>query len=210
LASEINDFGSHYLFRAWLAVRIAIPALICLLCAPAAHAADPFTLFLLRMLRDQIASSSIEAGMDAGQKRPALDDPFAFRSLPLPQQTSESQQVKATIDESFVHLGPQQRAELHASLMGILNDPKNSAMREAILAEFNAQAQSLRTSHRMLSQLSESDMRSVAADARAEYQKLPGDQRRLLLQALQQGVPGMPKTLQDMMLAEFSSVPAAR
>jgi hypothetical protein len=122
----------------------------------------------------------------------------------------EGQQLKATIDESFVHLGAQQRAELHASLMGILNDPKNASMREAILAEFNAQAQSLRASHRLLSQLSESDMRAVTADARTEYVKLPGDQRRLLLQALQQGVPGMPRTLQDMMLAEFSSVPAAR
>jgi hypothetical protein len=198
------------MLRTRLSVRTAIAALLFLLCAPAAWAVDPFTLFLLRMLRDQVVSSSIEAGVDAGQKGPGSDNPLASRLLEPSPQSLEGQQLKATIDESFVHLGAQQRAELHASLMGILNDPKNASMREAILAEFNAQAQSLRASHRLLSQLSESDMRAVTADARTEYVKLPGDQRRLLLQALQQGVPGMPRTLQDMMLAEFSSVPAAR
>jgi hypothetical protein len=192
----------------WLSVRTAIAALLFLMFAPTAWAADPFTLFLLRMLRDQVVSSSIEAGVDAGQKRPGLDEAFASRAL-APTQSFESEQLKATIDDSFVHLGTQQRNELHASLMGILNDPKNALMREAILAEFNAQAQSLRTSHRMLSQLSESDMRTVAAEARAEYAKLPVDQRRLLMQALQRGVPGMPKTLQNMMLTEFNGVPAA-
>ena len=197
------------MIRTWLSVRTAIAALLLLLCAPAAWAADPITLFLLRMLRDQVVTSSIEAGVDAGQRR--LDEPLSSRLPPSQSlQSLESQQLKATIDESFVHLGAQQRAEVYASLMGILNDPKNAATREAILAEFNAQAQSLRASHRLLSQLSESDMRVIAADARAEYAKLPDDQRRLLLQALQQGVPGMPRTLQDIMLAEFNSVPAAR
>lgn len=197
------------MFRAWRAVRIAVPALILVLCAPAAHS-DPFTLLLLKMLRDQAVSSSIEAGFDASQRRPELDGVFKSRPLPPAPVTSESQELKAIIDESFLHLGPQQRAELHASLMGMLNDPKNLATRDAIVTEFKAQAQTLRESHRALSQLSESDMRAVAADARTEYEKLPENQRRQLLQALRQGVPGMPRTLQDMMLAEFNSVPAAR
>lgn len=197
--------------RTWRSVRTAIPALVLLLCAPAAWAIDPLTLFLLRMLRDQTVSSSIEAGMDASQKRPGLDGTTAtLPSLPPPPPTNESQQLKATIDESFVHLGPQQRADLHASLMGMLNDPRNASSRDAILTEFNAQAQALRNSQRMLSRLSEADMRAIAAEARVEYERLPGDQRQQLLQALQRGVPGMPKTLQDVMLAEFSSVPAAR
>jgi hypothetical protein len=196
--------------RKWLSLRTAIPALVFLLCAPAAWAFDPFTLLLLRMLRDHAVSSTLEAGVDASQKRPGPDDAIAPRSFAPAQPVSESQQLKATIDESFLHLGPQQRAELHASLMGMLDDPRNAAVRGAILAEFNAQAQALRNSYRMLSRLSESDMRAVASDARGEYERLPPEQRRQLLQALQQGVPGMPKTLQDMMLAEFSSVPAAR
>src|SRR5689334_16717200 len=137
--------------RTGFSVRTAIWALVFLLCAPTAWAVDPLTLFLLRMLRDQTVSSSIEAGIDASQKRPGLDGAATLPTLAPPQPTSESQQLKATIDESFVHLGPQQRAELHASLMGMLNDPRNASSRDAILADFNAQAQALRNSQRMLS-----------------------------------------------------------
>jgi rRNA-processing protein FCF1 len=191
--------------RAWLVIVALSGALL----APTVRA-DPFTLILLKMLRDQAVSSSIEAGVNAPQQRPGLDGMFKARPLPQAQSTPESQELKSIIDESFLHLSPQQRAELHASLMGILNDPVNLPIRESILTEFKAQAQTLRDSHRVLSQLSESDMRGVAADARREFEKLPDDQRRQLLQALQQGVPGMPRTLQDMMLAEFRSVPAAR
>ena len=195
--------------RAWFAVRAAATALALALCTPPAWAFDPLTLFLLRIIRDQTISSSIESGVAASQR------PDADRLAPPPsfapfQPTSESQQLKLTIDESFIHLGPQQRAELHASLMRILNDPKNADVRNGILSEFKAQALALRNSQRMISQLSESDMRVVAANARAEYERLPPEQRQQLLQALQNGVPGMPRTLQDLMVAEFSSVPSAR
>jgi hypothetical protein len=199
------------MFRAWLPVRAPVLALALALCAPSAQAFDPLTLFLLRMLRDQAISSSIESGVSASQQRPDQDGAGMTTPYFVPlQPTSESQQLKMTIDDSFLHLGPQQRAELHASLMRILNDPKNSASRDAILSEFKGEALALRNSHRMLSQLSESDMRVVAVSARTEFEKLPPEQRQQLLQALQHGVPGMPQALHDMMLAEFSSVPAAR
>ena len=198
------------MFQAWLPVRAPVLALALALCAPPAQAFDPLTLFLLRMLRDQAISSSIESGVTASQQRPGMDGAATSTPFGAIQPTSESQQIRMTIDESFLHLGPQQRAELHASLMQILADPKNAAVREGILAEFNAQAQALRNSYRMLSRLSEPDMRYVAAEARTEFERLPPDQQQLLLHALQNGVPGMPKALQDMMLAEFGSVPSAR
>ena len=182
--------------RAWFAVRAAVTALALALCAPPASALDPLSLFLLRILRDQTISSSIESGVAASQRpdadRPA--PPFSFAPL---QATSESQQLKMTIDESFIHLGSQQRAELHASLMRILNDPKNAGVRDGILSEFKAQALALRNSQRMLSRLSESDMKVVAASARSEFEKLPADQRQQLLQALQNGVPGMPRRSEE-------------
>ena len=197
------------MFQTWPAVRAAVLILAIGLCASPALAFDPLTLFLLRMLRDQSISSSIESGISSSRQLPGAGNPSVTSFAPM-QPTSESQQVKATIDASFLHLGSQQREELHASLMRILNDPKNAAQRDAILSDFNAEALALRNSHRMLSRLSETDMKVVVTEARVEYEKLPPDQREQLLQALQHGVPGMPKALHDMMLAEFSSVPAAR
>jgi len=195
---------------AWLAVRATVLGLIFSLWATCALAFDPFTLFLLRILRDQAITSTIESGVAASQEPARPDYAVTTPAFKAPQPSTESQQIKDTIDASFIHLGPQKRAELHASLMQILNDPKNSASRAAILAEFNAHALELRNSQRMLSRLSESDMKVVAAEARAAYEKLPPQQREQLLQALQQGVPGMPKTLQDLMLAEFGNVSTTR
>lgn len=192
----------------WLSrIRMAFLGLA-LACPAPAMAADPFVMFLLRMLRDQAISASIEAGVGASPRPSApggaaVAPGFGFEA---PPPTSESQQLKMLIDDSFVHLGARQREELHASLMQILNDPKNAASRGIILSEFNGQALALRNSHRMLSQLSESDMRIVAASARAEYARLPVEQRQQLLRALQHGVPGMPRALHEMMLAEFNSV----
>jgi hypothetical protein len=174
----------------------------------AAVAADPLTLFLLRMLRDQVISAGIES---ATQQQPAQPQ-FAPRPpmVAPPQTSSEGAWLKGLIDESFLHLGPEQREELHASLQKMLGDPRNAAVRSEIIAEFTRQAISMRDAHRHLSRLSETDMRRVAEDARGEFERLPADQRKQLLQALQQGVPGMPRALHDMMLAEFASVPAGR
>jgi len=122
---------------------------------------------------------------------------------------AEGQWLKGLIDESFVHLGAGQREELHASLMKMLGDPKYEPVRADIITEFTRQAVAMRDAHRQLSRLSESDMKVVAAEARLEFQRLPPEQRQQLLQALQHGVPGMPRELHELMLAEFANVPAS-
>ena len=173
-----------------------------------ALAADPLTLIILRMLRDQSISSAIESGSTSSPQdsKPAR----AAAAVPAPRPPTEGQWLKALIDESFTHLGPQQREELQASLQKMLNDPKNEAERADIIAEFTRQAIAMRDAHRYLALLSEADMKLIAAEARAEFEKLPQDQRRQMMQALQHGVPGMPRVLNDMMLAEFNSVFTAR
>lgn len=173
-----------------------------------AVAADPLVLFLLRMMRDHVLSSAIQAGVE-GSQAPAKPE-VALLPRAAPQSPTDGEWLRGLIDESFVHLGPQQRAELHASLMKMLADPKNAPMRAEIATEFTRQALAMRDAHRQLSRLSESDMKVIAAEARLEFQRLPPEQREQLLQALQHGVPGMPRALHDLMLAEFNSVPAAR
>ena len=194
------------MIRAWLVHRIALAGLVLALCPAPAWAADPFVIFLLRMLRDQAISSTIESGVAA---RPPVKPGFAPPAAVAPQAVPEGQWLRGLIDESFLHLGPPQREELHASLQKMLADPRNAPVRSEIITEFTRQAIAVRDAHRQLSQLTETDMRRAAADARAEFARLPADQRRLLMQALQHGVPGMPRTLHELMLAEFSSVPAA-
>jgi hypothetical protein len=189
--------------RRWVAAAMVIIGLWLAVIPSSAAAADPFVLFLLRMLRDQAISSAIESGATSS---PQAARPPASVSLP----PAETDRIRRLIDESFVHLRPEQRQELHSSLMGILDDPKNAGQRGQILAAFTAQAEATRQSHVQLSRLTDDEMRTVAAGARVEFARLPPDQRREMLQALERGVPGMPRTLHEMILAEFRSVAAAR
>lgn len=193
---------NRFTMRRWLIAVMVISSLAGAFYPATASAADPFVLFLLRMLRDQVASSAIEAGVSARPGSPGI--------VLAPQPTTESERLKRLIDDSFIHLGAQQRADLHASLMQMLDDPAHAARRPAILAEFTAQATAVRDSHRRLSRLDDSEMRRIASEAGQEFARLPSEQRQPLLQALERGIPGLPRTLSELMLAEFRLFAAAR
>lgn len=168
-----------------------------------AAAIDPLVLFLLKMIRDSVISSAVEAGVDAAMK-PSKPDPLD--TLPrLQPPAPEGQWLKALIDESFAHLSAAQRDELHMSLMRILNDTRYLESRGMILAEFTRQAIAMRDAQRQLAGLSPEQMKAIAVEARREYERLPADQRQEMLKILQHGIPGMPRTLNDVMLAEFSA-----
>ena len=188
--------------RRWIAAAMVIIGLWLAAIPSTAAAADPFVLFLLRMLRDQAISSALEAGAT-----PSTQARKAAPAVTLaPQPTSEADRMRRLIDESFVHLRAEQRKELHASLLKILDDPKNAGQRGEILAAFIAQAEATRQSHLQLSRLTDDEMRAVAAGARVEFARLPPAQRQEMLMALEQGVPGMPRTLHDLILAEFRTI----
>jgi hypothetical protein len=125
-----------------------------------AAAADPFVLFLLRMLRDQAISSAIESGVTS-TPQPARPPAFV---VPPPMADTEAERIRRMIDESFVHLRPEQRRELHASLTQILDDPKNAAQRREILAAFTAQADATRQSHAQPGGVRETAAGAAAAD----------------------------------------------
>lgn len=190
-------------------LRLALIGAIFASWSTASFAIDPLVLFLLKMLRDQVISSSLEAGYDAAREAynaPPVFVPPAVLGMPpsLPPGATESERLTALIDESFIHLTPQQREELYGNLMKIVNDPGNAAQRQVLIAQFTIQANNLRDAHRILGQMSDADMRGVVAQARREYEKLPAEQREQMLQVLRRGIPGVPRSLSEMMLAEFS------
>jgi hypothetical protein len=176
----------------------------------AACAIDPLVLFLLRMVRDSAISAAIERGVEASREKSRPEDQAAALPRLAPLPATEGQWLRTLIDESFVHLTSGQREELYASLTRMLNDPRHVELRSAILAEFTGQAIAMRDAHRRLSGLTPDQMKDIAVEARREYERLPAEQRRQMLQVLQHGIPGMPRTLNDLMLAEFgAAAPAA-
>jgi hypothetical protein len=171
---------------------------------------DPLVLFLLRMVRDSMLSSAIERGVESAQGNSKPGDPAASLPRLAALPATEGQWLRSLIDESFVHLSGQQRDELHISLLRMLNEPRHAELRSTILAEFTGQAIAMRDAHRRLSGLTPEQMKMIAMEARQEYERLPAPQRQQMLQVLQHGIPGMPRTLNDLMLAEFKSAAPAR
>lgn len=186
--------------------RVRRGVFITLLLATAAvpaHAADPLTLYLLKMLRDQMASSALESAVN--NMPPAAARPSVPTALAGVYGVSE-EQLRMLVDAGFVHLTPAQRAEIHASLMRMLADPQNALARPLIIEELALKAAAVRGAHERLSSLTVAEKHAIAADARAEYERLPAQEREQMLQLLQARVAPIPRELGDLILAEFSAV----
>jgi len=194
--------------RSGIRVTIAFVTALCMGWHGTAAAFDPLVLFLLRMIRDSVISKSIEAGVESATEDRAPDPAVQLpRLAPLPR--NEGEWLRSLIDESFVHLSAQQREELYASLMRMLNDPRYAPMRSTILAEFTGKAIAMRDAQRRLAGLNPEQMKAIAVEARQEFERLPAEQREQMLQVLQHGIPGMPRALNDVMLAELAGAQTA-
>lgn len=183
--------------------------LICVLLAlwpSVVFAADPLTLFLLRMLRDQIISVGVEAAIEGAQRS---ERPSALVIPPAPWDLDD-RKLRALINEGFLHLSSAQREEVFESVKRILSDPNNATMRPYLVQELALKASTVRQAHEQLANLSEAQKTVLVAEARAEYEKLPPEERQQMIQMLQSGMVPLPRDLNEMILAAFGSVqPAA-
>jgi hypothetical protein len=168
-----------------------------------AHAADPLTMYLLKILRDQLATSVLESAVNSIP--PPVPKPQSQSALAGVYGVSE-EQLRMLVDTGFLHLTPAQRAEVHASLMRMLADPKNALARPLIIEELAMKASAVRGAHERLSAMTAAEKRAIAVDARAEYERLPAQEREQMLQLLQARVAPIPRELNDLILAEFSAV----
>lgn len=173
-----------------------------LFAAGSVQAAEPLTMYLLKMLRDQMATAAIESAVDGG--RPAPQQPSVPPALTGVYGVSEDQ-LRALIDTGFVHLTPAQRADVYASLTRMLADPRNAAARPLIIEELAQHASAIRGAHERLASLTMAEKRAIAVDARAEYERLSPKERDQLVQLLKSRVAPIPRDLNDLLLAEFAA-----
>jgi hypothetical protein len=178
------------------------------LCSASAACADPILLLLLRMIRDQAISSSLEAGVTSLRQSPSPQSPavgYVLATPPGPRGTEPSR-IRALIDESFLHLSGAQRDAVFAGMEKILNDPQYAKIRMQLVAEFTAKARAVREGYLSLERLSHAEKRTLALQAKEEFRNLPAEQRNELLGALQSGVLPVPRDLSEILLAEFGSI----
>lgn len=184
---------------------------VLLLCSSAAYSIDPILLLLMRMVRDHAISASVEAGVNSLRQAAPPQAPEFYYGLPAtpePQGNAE-QRLRTLIDESLLHLSAVQRDAVFGALQKVLNDPQNAQLSPQILAEFTLKARAVREGYLQLDRLSYSQKKALVMQAREEFQRLPAGERQHLLEMLQSGMLPVPHDLNEIMLAEFSSVPLA-
>jgi hypothetical protein len=168
-----------------------------------AHAVEPLTLFLLKMLRDQMISSALES---AFTRNPEATEPPPVSTALTGVYGVNAEQLRGLIDTGFVHLTPAQRDEVYENLMRMLADPKNAPARPMIIQELALKAEAVRSAHERLAALTPAEKRAIAAEARAEFKRLPPGEREQLAQLLRSRVMPIPQDLKELILAELAAV----
>ena len=167
-----------------------------------AHALDPLTLILLRLVRDKIISTGLESAAERAATAPNV---MAPATPGLPSGFNDTQ-LRRLIDEGFIHLSYDQRGEVFSSVRQILMDPANAADGPGIVADLALKAAGVRQAMESISRLSPERKREIAREAGEEYGKLPAETRDDFTAVLRKRVVPLPDDLNAQILAEIDRV----
>lgn len=169
-------------------------------CALPAHALDPILMFLLSAAREVIIAAEKQKS-DA----PAAPAPVPVPADRYPGTTVRPDQLRRLIDESFTYLSEGQRREIFDSLHASLMDPKNIAVRGAMIDYFVAQAVAVREAQERLASLSEPDRERLLTEFRSAVAAIPDEDAKQLADLLRRGVLPVPGELNAQLLAALDA-----
>jgi len=162
-------------------------------------AADPVLMFLIGVAR-QIVESHAERPAGAVDPLPAPD-----MSLVYPGTSVEPDHIRRLIDDSFTYLSPSQRREIFDALNAALMNPKNAAVRGAMIEYFATQALTVRAAQQKLAQMSYRDKERAAEEFRKDLPSLSADDQEVLGKLLRAGLLPVPSDLNQLLLAAFEA-----
>jgi hypothetical protein len=164
-------------------------------------AADPLLMLLLGIARDMV-----ESHIAKGHRPPLPEAEFAPNmALVYPGTSVEPDHLRRLIDDSFVYLSATQRKEIFGTMHEALMDPKNAAVRGAMINYFAEKALTIRAAQDQLSRLSTGEKRLLAAGFRKEITGLSPEEQKQLGQLLRDNLLPIPGDLNQMLLAAFDA-----
>ena len=166
--------------------------------APAA--ADPVLMFLLGVARNMVESHANRP--PGGAPAPEL---VPDMSRVYPGTSVEPETLKRLIDDSFLYLGDGQRREIFDSLNAALSDPKNAAVRGAMIEYFADRALTVRAAQIRLSQMSWREKEQMAGEFKREIADLSAEDQAELGKLLRSGLLPVPNDLNQLLLAAFDA-----
>lgn len=182
-----------------MARRFRIAALFTLLFAGVSPpaAADPLLMFLIGVAREMVTDHA--GGPKSAAAPEILPDPRRF----YPGTQVEPAQMRRLIDESFLYLGDGQRREIFEALNTAILDPRNAAVRGAMIEYFAEKAYTVRQAQLRLAQLTDRDKARMAAEFKADLVSLNDDDLAQLEKLLRSGLLPVPSDLNQLLLAAF-------
>ena len=166
------------------------------LVAPAA--ADPILMFLIGIAREMVVT---HATTPAGAR--VVDLPDLSRAYP--GTTVEPDHMRRLINDSFLYLSDDQRREIFDSLNAALLNPKNAAVRGAMIEYFAEKALTIRAAQLKLAQMSWREKQRMAEEFKTEIAELSTEDQTQLGQLLRSGLLPVPSDLNQLLLAAFNA-----
>jgi hypothetical protein len=164
--------------------------------APAA--ADPFVMLLIGIARDMIVEHANRPRTPAPEYVPDLTRVYKGTIV-------EPDHLRRIIDDSFPYLSEPQRKEVFDSLNVALADPKNAAMRGAMIQYFVEKALTVRAAQMKLSELSWREKQRLAGEFRKELATLSDEDRAQIGDLLRSGMLPVPTDLSQLLLTAFDA-----
>ena len=162
-------------------------------------AADPIVMFLLSIAREMIESHIAKSrGAPAPEFMPDMARVYPGTSV-------EPDHLRRLIDDSFLYLSDAQRKEVFDSLHEALSNPKNTAVRGAMIQYFAEKALTVRAAQIKLSQLSWHEKELLANDFRKEITTLSTEDQTQLGELLRSGLLPVPTDLNQLLLTAFDA-----
>lgn len=161
-------------------------------------AADPIVMLLLGIARDMIVEHASKPRVPAPEYVPDMERVYKGTIV-------EPEHLRRIIDDSFPYLSEAQRKEVFGSLNAALADPKNAAVRGAMIQYFVEKALTVRAAQMKLSELSWREKQQLAGEFGKELSTLSDEDRVQLGELLRSGMLPVPTDLNQLLLAAFDA-----
>jgi hypothetical protein len=155
-------------------------------------------MFLIGMARELIESHAARAPAPPAASVPETSDAY-------PGTVVRPGHLRRLIDECFLYLSAKQRGEIFDALHGALLDPKNAAVRGAMIEYFAHKALAVRAVQIRLAQLSTPEKEALAAEFGREVAALPPEEQAKFGELLRKSLLPVPQDLNQLLLAAFDA-----
>jgi hypothetical protein len=157
-------------------------------------------MFLIGIAREMVVK---HGNTPASQRVPELVMPDMSRVYP--GTSVEPDHVRRLIDDSFLYLNEDQRREIFDSLHAALINPKNAAVRGAMIEYFAEKALTIRAAQLKLAQMPWREKQRMAEEFKTELAELSAEDQTQLGELLRSGLLPVPTDLNQLLLAAFEA-----